>query len=76
MKVKRRNVWTLLVGITLCVAIIILSILYFPRTLLIDFLLYEDQPEKADVIILISCRVCGQSIINKCIVLWQHSRRR
>jgi uncharacterized SAM-binding protein YcdF (DUF218 family) len=32
----------------------ILSVLYFPRTLLIDFLFYEDQPEKADAIILIS----------------------
>jgi uncharacterized SAM-binding protein YcdF (DUF218 family) len=54
MKVKRSRIRRLLVGIILCIIMMILSVLYFPRTILIDYLFYEDQPEKADAIILIS----------------------
>ena len=56
MKVKRRKRWTLLLGLgsILLILLIQLFVIYFPRTLLIDFLFYEDQPKKADAIILMS----------------------
>ena len=56
MKVKKRTSkrWIIPVGFLLCIPIIILTVLYFPRPLLIDFLFYEEEPVKADLIILLS----------------------
>src|SRR4051794_28919206 len=42
------------VGILLCILIIMLIVFYFLRPLFIDFLFYEEEPVKADVIILLS----------------------
>ncbi|TQR11921.1 YdcF family protein [Psychrobacillus lasiicapitis] len=36
----------------LCITLILLSIIYFPRSLLIDFLFYEDEVKHSDLIIL------------------------
>ena len=38
----------------LLILLIQLFVIYFPRTLLIDFLFYEDEPKNADAIILMS----------------------
>jgi uncharacterized SAM-binding protein YcdF (DUF218 family) len=58
MKLNRRKRWTLFLfkGSILLFLLILLTVLFFPRTLLIDFLFYEEQPKKADAIILISGR--------------------
>jgi uncharacterized SAM-binding protein YcdF (DUF218 family) len=49
-----RNSKRLLIGGLLCVLSLILAGFFFPRALLIDFLFYEEDPVKADVIILLS----------------------
>jgi uncharacterized SAM-binding protein YcdF (DUF218 family) len=56
MKVEKRvrKRWIIPIGLLLCISMIILTILYFPRPLLIDFLFYEEEPVKADLIILLS----------------------
>ncbi|RID84745.1 YdcF family protein [Peribacillus asahii] len=51
---RKRKRWVILLGLFLCVPITILTVLYFPKLLLIDFLFYEEEPVKADVIILLS----------------------
>jgi len=52
---KWRN---LFIGVGL-LFVLILTVLFFPRPLLADFLFYEDQPQKADVIILLSGDTSG-----------------
>ena len=52
---KKKKRWTIFGrGFSLRILLIKLFVLYFPRTLLVDFLFYEDKPKKADAIILIS----------------------
>ncbi|MBB6446764.1 YdcF family protein [Bacillus benzoevorans] len=41
-------------ALLLCILVLVLGGFFFPRTLLIDFLFYEEKPVKADVIILLS----------------------
>lgn len=50
----KRNRRQLLIGGLICGLVLILAAVFFPRTLLIDFLFYEEKPVKADVIILLS----------------------
>lgn len=56
MELKKRTSkrWIILVGLLLCIPLIMLIIFYLPRSLFIDFLFYEEEPVKADVIILLS----------------------
>jgi uncharacterized SAM-binding protein YcdF (DUF218 family) len=51
---KVRNRKWLPESLLLCVLVLILLGFFFPRTLLIDFLFYEEKPVQADVIILLS----------------------
>ena len=48
---KRRMIT---VSVLFCISIFILTILFFPKCLLIDYLFFEEEPVKADVIILLS----------------------